>query len=93
MILDEVVHPGVREGGLVPLVVPVAPVAEDIHHNVGGEPLAELKRQTGHVDHGFRVVAVHVEGMGIIFETSVGKKVDRASLLEVVKPIWLLMMM
>jgi len=70
--------------------VTVLAVAEDVDDNVPRELLAELEREPRHVDYGLRVFPVHVEYRnGSILATSVGKKVDRASFVEVVNPIWL----
>ena len=52
---------GLREGGLVALVVPVAPVAPHVDHHVLAEALAELGGDAADMDYRLDVVAVDVE--------------------------------
>ncbi len=59
--IDQVVHQRLGERGVVGLVVAAAPVADHVDDDVLGEGLAVGERQPSDPDHGFRVVAVHVE--------------------------------
>ncbi len=59
--VDELVHPRLRERGLVGLVVAVAAVADEVDDDVLLELVAELERQAHHAHRGLGVVAVHVE--------------------------------
>ncbi len=61
VLVDELVHAGLGEGRLVGLVVPVAPVAEEVDDDVLLEAVAELEGELHHPHRGFGVVAVHVE--------------------------------
>ncbi len=61
VLLDQLVHLRLGEARLVGLVVPVAPVAHEIHDDVLAELLAELEREPDDSHRGLGVVAVHVE--------------------------------
>ena len=61
LLLDQVVHPGLGEAGVVALVVPAPAVAHQVDHHVLVELLAEREGQPGHPDARFGVVAVDVE--------------------------------
>ena len=55
------VHEGLREGGLVDLIVPVLAVAEEVDDDVGLPLAAPLGRQLGRAHHSLHIVAIHVE--------------------------------
>jgi hypothetical protein len=61
MVLDLLVHERLGEVRLIPLVVPMAAVAEDLQHHVAAEGLAPVEGEAGGVHHRFRVVAVDVK--------------------------------
>ncbi len=61
MLGDALIHQRLGEGRLVRLVMAVPPVAEHVDDDRLAETLAELGGDLGDVDHGFRIVAVHVE--------------------------------
>ena len=50
-----------REHGLVHLVVPVSPVADQVNHHVFVELLPPLGRYLAHMHHGLRLVSIHME--------------------------------
>jgi len=58
---DLLVHQRLGRGRLVGLVVAVAPVADQVEHDVLAEALAEVERQLGAERDRIRVVAVHVQ--------------------------------
>ena len=55
------VHEGLREAGLVDLVVPVLAVADEVDDDVAVPALAPLGRQLVCARHRLHVVAVHVQ--------------------------------
>ena len=61
MLGDGLVHDRLGEHGFVTLVVPMAPIAENIDDHVPLELLTELYRQVGDPAHGDGVIAVDVE--------------------------------
>jgi hypothetical protein len=61
VLVDELVHARLRERGLVGLVVPVPPVAEQVDDDVLVERLPELEGEPHHPHRRLGVVPVHVE--------------------------------
>ena len=61
VVRDRLVHQRLRERGLVPLVVAVAPIAEHVDHDRLLEFLPKFGRDLGREHDGLRIVAVDVE--------------------------------
>ena len=59
--LDAGVHLRLGEGRLVALIMAVAAVADDVEHDIGMEIHAIFGDQAGGPDHGFRIVAIHMD--------------------------------
>ena len=55
------VHEGLREAGLIDLVVAIAPVADNVDDDVAVPALAPLGRQLVRARHRLHVIAVHVQ--------------------------------
>ena len=64
-LLDELVHERLGVARVVALVVPVAPIADHVDHDVLVERLPEHVRQPRHADARLGIVAVHVEDRGL----------------------------
>ena len=78
MFLNDGVHDGLGEHGLVNLVVSVLAVAHQVDNHVlmpGGAPLGG---NVGHQHHGLRVVRVYVENWGVHHPAHVGAVGGRA---------------
>ena len=60
MLGDLLVHDGLREGRLIPLVVPITPIAYEIDEKVAAKLRAVSEGEPRHLDAGLRVVCVHV---------------------------------
>ena len=60
-LVDGAIHQRLGECRFVGLVVPVAAIADDVQHDVGGEAHAELCGHARAEDHCLRVVAVDVQ--------------------------------
>ena len=73
MLGDPLIHQRLGEGRLVGLVMAVAAVAEHVDDHRLAEALAELGGDLGDVNHGFRIVAVHVEDRRIDHLGDVGR--------------------
>jgi hypothetical protein len=69
---DRAIELRLREGGLVPLVVPVTSVPVEIDHHVAVELPAELHREARHVHDGLEILAVHVEDRNLEHARDVG---------------------
>ena len=80
LLSDLAVEPGLRERGLVALVVAVLAVADEIDHDVVAEALAIGHRELRHVDDGLRVVSVHVKDRHLDHLRDVGAVESRARL-------------
>jgi hypothetical protein len=65
MVGNLLVEGGLSEARVVSLVVPVAPVADQIDDHVLVEPLAELDRESRRVNARLGIVGVHVEDGGL----------------------------
>ena len=65
MLLDLLVHLGLRVSGLVGLVVSEAPVADQVDQDVVAELLAEGERQANRADAGCHVVGVDVDDRNV----------------------------
>ena len=81
MLLDQLVHEGLRIARLVPLVVPEPPVADEIDDDVVVEPFPKGHRQADRRDRRLRVVRVHVNDRRVEALRQVGGVARRASLL------------
>ena len=94
LVLDLGVHLRLRVGGLVGLVVPEAPVADQVDQDVVAELLAEGEGQAHGTHAGGHVVGVDVDDRHVEALREVeAQRVERASSGSVVKPTWLFMMM
>ncbi len=58
---DALVHPGLREVGLITLIVAEPPIADEIDDHVLLEPHPVVMGQPDHVDHCLRILPVNVE--------------------------------
>ncbi len=58
---DDFIQLRLRESWLIPLVVTIFTVGEQIDEDIDVEHLTELKCQLRHIDHRLDVVAVHVK--------------------------------
>jgi hypothetical protein len=79
VVLDLGVHQGLGHRGVVPLVVPVAAVAEDVEDGVLAELLPVFDRDPRGVDHRFGVVAVDVQDGCLDHQRNVGRIGRRAA--------------
>ena len=61
MILDRLVHPGLRDRRVVDFAVTVAPIADDVDHHIAVEHVAELDGEACHAHDRGQVLAIHVE--------------------------------
>ncbi len=61
VILDLLVHQGLGEHRFIPLVMTMATIAPHVDNDVLFEFLPVFHRQTGHMDTGFWIVAIHME--------------------------------
>ena len=94
MLGDLLVHQRLREGRLVPLVVPVTPVADQIDQEVPLEPLAIGKRQPRRFHARFGIVRVDMHDRDLEAARQAARvEVLYASSPPVVNPSWLLAMM
>ena len=66
------------EGGLVPFVVPVTPVAIQVDDNIPTELLAEIERELRDEHHRQRIVAIHMENRDLDRLGDVGRIHRRA---------------
>ena len=73
MLADTRIHQGLGERRLVGLVMAVAAVAEHVDDHGLAEALAELHGDLGHIDHGLRIVAVHMEDRRVDHLGDVGR--------------------
>ena len=90
--VDHAVHERLGVARVVALVVPVAPVADEVDDDVGAERLAELEGEPHRARARLGVVAVHVEDRRLDHLGDVGRVERRARVLRgVVNPTWLLM--
>ena len=80
-LADALVHARLRERGLVALVVPVAPVAVEVDHDVAPERAAELHGQLDHLRDGLGILAVDVEDRDLQHLGDVGRVGGAAPLL------------
>ncbi len=76
------VHEGLREGGFVDLVVPIAAVAHDVHDHITFPALPPLARQLARASHRLHVIAVdmqdrRVEGLGHVRAVGGGSRLAR----------------
>ena len=72
MVLDDAVHQRLGEGRLVALVVPEPAIADHVEHHVLLELLAELDGDARGMDHGFGIIAIHMEDRRLHHQGDVG---------------------
>ena len=90
MVRDPLGHQRLRERGLVTLVVPVPPIADEIDDGVAPEPPAEREGETDGRDGALRVIGVDVDDRCVEALREVAQyRVERPSSGSVVNPTWL----
>ena len=65
LLADGLVHPWLRKARLVGLVVPVAPIADDIYDDISLVLGAVIGCKLTNKYDGFRVITIYVENWGI----------------------------
>ena len=77
--VDELVHAGLGEGGLVGLVVAVPPIADEVDDDVFVERASERIREMHHAHRGLGIVTVHMEDRRLHHLRDVGGVHTRAA--------------
>ena len=72
LLADARVHRRIGEHGLVALVMTKAAIAEDVDNNIFVELLAEFCRHFCGMNHGFGIIAVHMENRRFHHQSDVG---------------------
>ena len=78
VVRDPLGHQWLREGRLVALVVPVAPVADEVDDDVAFESPPEREREPDRRQRGLRVVCVDVDDRGVEALREVARVARRA---------------
>ena len=79
-VSDFSIQAGLSEGGFIALVMSMLPVANEIDHDVVTKPLAISHCELGHVDHGFRMITIHMKDRNLDHLCDIGAIERRACL-------------
>ena len=61
MLFDRFVDAWLGYGRIIDLAVPVAPIADQINHDIAAEGVAIFDCQSPHAQNGIHILAIHME--------------------------------